>query len=339
MHTQYKRKMRRGNGLLIKLSEESVEYHWGKKKAEKIKTYNNAIEPTIIIPFNTRTSIDMGFHLDEKIRYEKINSKNVGRTNSPEYETFLNQTNRRLKIFNSFEYVLIITLIGILIKPETCAAIAGICTMVLIMLFLFCRMELIYEIDEHSLKVYNYLREKWASKDTPKLHEYNPKTNNTRNAILQKKTCDVLKKLPIMLRSNIDVFGIKLKESKIYFLPDRLLIISRNKMSVLFYQDVEFSFGKSVAICSCLPKGARQVGSTMEIVNEGRISNRRFTNKKRVPVVAIGYVTAKYKNDRLFLIHTYDTSFIIGMKISAKAFFPKCKYDYPGKRYHPLNAY
>lgn len=52
-------------------------------------------------------------------------------------------------------------------------------------------------------------------------------------------------KLPFFVESNVQPFGLKLRKQRVYFLPDKVLVVARTDVGAISYSELDVDFGMS----------------------------------------------------------------------------------------------
>jgi hypothetical protein len=94
---------------------------------------------------------------------------------------------------------------------------------------------------------------------------------------------------PVCIRGNIVVPAIKLGSAELFFLPDSVLVVSRNSIAALHYRDLRFSNAATTFIeDGRAPRDALVVGQTWRFVNKSGGPDRRFNFNRQLPACRYG---------------------------------------------------
>jgi hypothetical protein len=94
---------------------------------------------------------------------------------------------------------------------------------------------------------------------------------------------------PTCIRGNVAFPAIKLGSAEIFFLPDSILVVSKNSVAALHYRDLEFSCSTTIFIeGGRVPRDAAVVGQTWRFVNKNGGPDRRFNSNKQLPKCQYG---------------------------------------------------
>jgi hypothetical protein len=109
--------------------------------------------------------------------------------------------------------------------------------------------------------------------------------------------------LPNLIKSNLEFPTFPLGNETIYFAPDAVLIVARNSIATLTYEDCELFAGATRFIESeGAPSDTQVVGATWQYVNKNGGPDRRFSNNRQLPICIYGQIDLKSSgglNERL----------------------------------------
>jgi hypothetical protein len=95
--------------------------------------------------------------------------------------------------------------------------------------------------------------------------------------------------LPPCIATNVDVFGIRLDDSELYFMPDYVLVRQRNQYGAVSYTSLNLSFVPTRFIeDGGVPRDARVLDHTWQYVNKNGGPDRRFSNNRQLPIAQYG---------------------------------------------------
>jgi hypothetical protein len=100
--------------------------------------------------------------------------------------------------------------------------------------------------------------------------------------------------LPHLIKSNLTFPALLLGEETIYFAPDAILIVARNRVAALRYDEIEVS-ARSIRFIESegVPLDAQVIGETWQFVNKKGGPDRRFANNRRLPICSYGEMDLK----------------------------------------------
>jgi len=86
-------------------------------------------------------------------------------------------------------------------------------------------------------------------------------------------------------KTNVDIPYIKLRNTELYFLPERLLIKRGQKFGAVFYKNINIASRVTRFIeDESVPRDAAIVGHTWKYLNKGGGLDRRFKNNRQIPI-------------------------------------------------------
>ena len=94
--------------------------------------------------------------------------------------------------------------------------------------------------------------------------------------------------------TNVNIPHIKLRNTELYFLPERLLIKRDNKFAAVFYQNMSIS-GNTMRFIEeeGAPRDAVVVGQTWKYLNKKGGPDKRFNNNRQIPICQYSEYTIK----------------------------------------------
>lgn len=119
-------------------------------------------------------------------------------------------------------------------------------------------------------------------------HQY--KVNSGASSLFDSVTAAATTHGPKHLSTNVAVPSLVTRSSRLYFLPDRLLVQEGNRYSDIAYQQLEASstHARTIEDGGRIPTDAQQVGETWRYVNVDGGPDRRFNNNARLPIMQYG---------------------------------------------------
>ncbi|MGI8655587.1 MAG: DUF4236 domain-containing protein [Pyrinomonadaceae bacterium] len=115
------------------------------------------------------------------------------------------------------------------------------------------------------------------------------KRNAGASSILTRQVVAAGQMSPPYIATNVDIFGIRLDDSELYFMPDYVLVRQRNQYGAVSYASLNFSFVPTRFIeDGGVPRDARVVDHTWQYVNKNGGPDRRFSNNRQLPIAQYG---------------------------------------------------
>lgn len=155
-----------------------------------------------------------------------------------------------------------------------------------------------YSFDDESKATYDNLSNIWMSlNNNSKFWQIisesaiNRKTSGGASRGVNRIPTRAINKAPYFIKSNVQPFGLKLRKQALYFLPDKLLVISGRKIGAINYSDIHMSFGTTHFVeTEVSPKDANVVGTTWLKVNKNGNPDKRFKDNRQVPICEYGKI-------------------------------------------------
>lgn len=156
--------------------------------------------------------------------------------------------------------------------------------------------QLPYTLSEEEQHEYEAWRTSWLRlKTSNKLWLVVAPTEAEGGTSLARYPLEVLDKAPFFLKTDVPVFGLKSGNDSLYFLPDRLLILSRDEwgaVGIVPYRDLTlvcdikpFVEGESV------PNDAQVVAQQWLWATKDGSPDRRYKHNRQIPVCEYGEMT------------------------------------------------
>jgi hypothetical protein len=115
------------------------------------------------------------------------------------------------------------------------------------------------------------------------------KRNAGAGQIVTRRGISFMRHSPPFLATNIDVVGVDVGDSKLYFLPDLLLVWGNGKYGAVTYGSLSFKDDLTIFIeDGPVPRDAEVVGHTWQYVNKSGGPDRRFKNNRQLPKAKYG---------------------------------------------------
>lgn len=307
MGLRYRKSINLGGGFKINLSKSGVGYSWGVKGARVTKTSRGTTRTTLSIP---GTGIS---HVTETSNKAKSNNKNlpteieesygqvvstetinIKDCQSKEYVELLSRI-KKVKYLDTLANILLIAIFAVYTVPFV--AILGIVGLLLkLLIFYKLAVPIEYEFDEEAKEDYDKLYSSCMSLKTNKKiwqiisEAHNDgKVHGGASKSVNRVPAKIINNMPYYIYSNINLFGMKLKKMKIFFLPDKLLIISGMNVGVIDYKDLQIEIRSTSFIEEeAIPKDGKVIGYTWQKVNKDGSPDKRFKGNKQLTVCEYG---------------------------------------------------
>ncbi len=305
MGWRYRKSINLGGGFRINLSKSGIGYSWGFPGYRHTYSANGTQRKTYSIPGtgisyvesygNRRNNSGTGgqnynYNHDTKLitgtttYYQNSNINNMGK--GDEILKAINKL-RTIDIIANICLVMIVLFpIGIILK---------------ILISQKWKLDLTYEMDDINQKKFNALNEFLCElKNNRKLWQigssirvYNTKYNAGAGNNVSRTSISLVKKMPWYINHNIDIYCLKLKNEKIFFTPDRMLIFKNiGGVGCRKYNDMVAGFSTTNFVeTEMVPRDAEIVRYTWRYVNKSGGPDKRFNNNRRIPVCKYGEIS------------------------------------------------
>lgn len=307
-----------GLGFRINLSKTGIGYSWGFPGYRTTKLANGGTRQTYSIPGTGISYVEQqGGRRNNNPEYHEESKLITGETelfqNVPiedirKNDPILKEINR-VVLFNRLANILLFLTLFVVVHPAfSLAFLIGVFLKILIATTM--KIKLYYEFDDESRKMYNSLKEIWITlSQSRKLWQINSSTrvfNTKYNAgagnNVDRNNAFIMSKLPSFIKANIDIYGLNLRNQKMYFTPDRILVFKPfRKVFGCSYRDMFLGISSQRFVESeRVYKDAEVVDYTWRYTNKDGSRDLRFNNNRKYPVCKYGELTIKSPNG----IHT-----------------------------------
>ena len=315
MGFRFRKSINLGGGFRINVSKSGVGYSWGTKGVRFTKTAKGGRRNTVSIPgtglsyvsekgrqksspasgVNGRGNANPASQqvvVDDSVSTENVNVKDY---QPAEYEALLAQM-RKAQRLNFLSTVLIATIILIAFPPVLLTAIAGIILKIIVHTKMKVPME--YSFDDESKAAYEAHSAIWMSLNknrkfwqTISESGLDKKTSGGASRGVNRISAQAISKLPFFVETNVQPFGLKLRKQRVYFLPDKVLVVTMTNIGAINYSDIDMDFGVTRFVeTDPVPKDAKIIGQTWLKVNKNGTPDKRFKNNRQVPVCEYGKI-------------------------------------------------
>ena len=305
MGWRYRKSINLGGGFRINLSKSGIGYSWGFPGYRHTYSPNGTQRKTYSIPGtgisyvesqgsrknNSNNSCNSyNYNQDTKLitgnttYYQNSNISKMGKG-----DELLKQINklRTIDILANVCLILIVLFpIGILLK---------------ILIEKKWKLDLTYEMDDINQKKFDALNEFLVElKNNKRLWQigssirvYNTKYNAGAGNNVSRTRVSIVKKMPWYIKHNIDVYCLILKNEKIFFTPDRMLIFKNmGGVGCRRYNDMVAGFSTTNFVeTEIVPRDAEIVRYTWRYVNKSGGPDKRFNNNRKIPVCKYGEIS------------------------------------------------
>lgn len=306
MGFRFRKSLNLGGGFRLNFSKSGIGFSIGGKGFRYTHTATGRRRSTFSIP---GSGISYVVESGAKKRSSRSHSRAESATQAPPAEPQINATAyqpqealgsiramQRAYRLNGFSNGLILTFVfAFLSHTFLWTGLLGI----LLKLFVYLKfpVQLPYTLSEEERRAYEAWRTSWLKlKASNKLWlVVAPTETEGGMASLGRYPLGVLDKAPFFLKTDVPVFGLKSGNDSLYFLPDRLLILSRGgwgAVGTVPYRDLTlvcdikpFVEGESV------PKDAQVVAQQWLWATKDGSPDRRYKHNRQIPVCEYGEIT------------------------------------------------
>lgn len=341
MGFRYRKSINLGGGFRVNVSKSGVGYSWGVKGARVTKTARGTTRKTLSVPGtgfsyvedtgskNKKTNNNQNnqptYNYDSDIiSNTNLNNVNVEDYKPVEYKELLDAISNIQKV-NKLSTILIWTFLLAGFPFFILTGIIGVALKIYVHAKMPISME--YEFDDESKANYDKLTTTWMSlNDNDKLWQVLTSAQykdsryhgGAQNAV-SLSPIKATNKVPFYINLNFIPFGLQLDKKQLFFLPDKLLVIDKNKVGALSYEDLNINFSKTQFIESgIVPKDAKILRQTWLKVNKNGTPDKRFKDNRQVPVCEYGQVEISSGNSLYVKIMCSNSTTVDTMEPYAK---------------------
>lgn|GEM_PF-646116 len=161
---------------------------------------------------------------------------------------------------------------------------------------------LFYELEQSALERFNAIQyacaalarsaRVWRVESKQPTHDW--KRNAGASNLITRQRVSAGPMEPPYIATNVDVLGLKLNDSTLFFMPDFVFIRQNNRYGAVSYDALNVSFSPTRFIEDAgVPQDAQVVGSTWLYVNKNGGPDRRFNNNQQIPIAQYGFLEIK----------------------------------------------
>lgn len=156
-----------------------------------------------------------------------------------------------------------------------------------------------YEFDEESKQYFENLTVTWMSMNQNKKFWQtisadkiqNTKVHGGASRSVSRIPAKAISKPPFFIKPNVKIFGLQLRKQQLFFLPNKLLVVSGTKVGAVNYNEIRMGLGTTRFIeDDVVPKDATVVGKTWLKVNKNGTRDKRFKDNRQVPICEYGVI-------------------------------------------------
>lgn len=140
---------------------------------------------------------------------------------------------------------------------------------------------------------------------------YDRRRNAGASALLTRHLVSVIRQSPPFIATNVDVWGIKLNDFTLFFMPDYVFVLQKGKYGAVSYDSLSVSFSPTRFIeDEGVPADAHIVDYTWQYVNNNGSPDRRFSNNRQIPIAQYGFIQLQSRTG--MNIHLHASNFAVG---------------------------
>jgi hypothetical protein len=310
MGWRYRKSINLGLGFRINLSKSGIGYSWGFPGYRVTKMANGGNRTTYSLPGtgisyveqsgrNSRNNNSDGLFVGETESFNNIPMEEL-KKNDP----ILKGINKVVSLNRLSNILLFMTLLVYYNPIFSLCLIAGI--ILKLMIKLSKKVELYYEFDDESRKMYNSLKEvliilsnskkMWQINSSTRV--YNTKYNAGAGSNVSRNNAFITSKMPWFIKTNINIYGLNLRNQKMFFTPDRVLVFRPfGKVFGCTYNDMFLGINTTRFVESeRVYKDVEIVDYTWKYANRDGGRDLRFSGNRKFPVCKYGEFTIKSPN-------------------------------------------
>ena len=124
-----------------------------------------------------------------------------------------------------------------------------------------------------------------------KNYNFDAKYNSGASSLVNRKDIIIANKVPKYIKTNVKIPCVPVGKQKLYFFPDKILIIEGKKVGALSYKNLGISVTNGNFIeTEMKPWDGTVVDYTYKYVNKSGGPDRRFANNPRYPIMSYSYI-------------------------------------------------
>jgi hypothetical protein len=237
---------------------------------------------------------------------ESIESGDVGLMRDAQFEDILNEINTKYKlprlwVIDMWASIIVI-IIGIIVGETAIAVSVSFSILLLLITPVFAYIDrlrkttyLIYDIDQYRedkiQKFYDAFSElkkcvaKWHVSHKASLTGQASKVNAGASEAIQRTPIIIADKTPKYIATNVIVPCIPVGKQSLYFFPDRILIVEKNKVGTVNYTDLKIDHKDDPTLeINHVPADAEVIDRAWKYANKNGAPDRRYKDNVQFPV-------------------------------------------------------
>lgn len=124
-----------------------------------------------------------------------------------------------------------------------------------------------------------------------KNYNFDAKYNSGASSLVNRKDIIITNKVPKYIKTNVKIPCVPVGKQKLYFFPDKILLIEGKKVGALSYKSLGISVTNGNFIeTEMKPWDGTVVDYTYKYVNKSGGPDRRFANNPRYPIMSYSYI-------------------------------------------------
>ena len=314
MGFRYRKSLNLGLGFRINLSKTGIGYSWGVPGYRITKMANGGNRTTYSLPGTGLSYVEQSGGGKNQQREDNLytgevkNYDNIPIEDIQKNDPILSKINKVI-LLNRWANIL---LFSIILIGTSAIFLLTFITGIIIKIIIATKMKikLYYEFDEESRRMYDALKEVFITLSNNKkmwqinssTRVFNTKYNAGAGKNVERNNAFVTTKMPWFIKTNLDVYGLNIKNQKMMFTPDRLIVFRPlGKAFGCTYNDMFLGINTTRFVESeRLYSDVEVVDYTWYYTNKDGERDLRFSNNKKFPVCEYGELTIKSPNG----IHT-----------------------------------
>lgn len=326
MGWKYRKSINLGLGFRINLSMSGIGYSWGVPGYRVTKMANGGKRTTYSLPGTGISYVEQSRKNSnrEDMLYtgETENFKNIPIEEIQNNDPILNKINKVVAL-NRVSNILLFLTLGIFYHPAFIMCLFG-GIGIKIYISLSKKIGLYYEFDNESRKMYDSIKEvlirlsknKKMWQVTSSTSVYNTKYNAGAGHNIDRNNAYITSKMPWYIKTNIDVYGLNLRNQKLFFTPDRVIVFRPfRKAFGCAYNDMKLLISYSNFVESQrVYSDSEIVDYTWRYVNRDGGRDLRFSGNRKFPVCKYGELTIESPYGINTIIHFSNFSLAYDIK-------------------------
>ena len=317
MGYRFRKSINLGGGFKINLSKSGIGYSWGIPGMRYSKLANGRERHTYSIPGTGISYVEdvSSSKKQQKQSYESPSSvgiveEKVSSTDFEEnsdYDEFINKINEfRNKDTGIKITIILLSIVLLFVLANPIVIVVGAIALGIYLIFRNSKMliSVEYDFDDENEKFYETINEFFNTIATSKrlwliesrYKNFDAKRNAGVDSCVERLPISITQKIPYYLKTNIKCNCLSIKDKEFYFLPNKVLVHSKNKTIGLNFQELSFEFNETTFVeQQGAPSDSEVVEYTYQYVNKKGGPDRRYKYNPQFPRCLYG--TIDIKND------------------------------------------